>query len=361
MVGALLRSASGLAALAVLAASILAGCASEPRVMHLDGNGAGSPRLWPALQTEELPRYRYVGELTGDANFATPDERRGSVGTVVSWLVGLTERDAAPNVLQRPQSGIVDGAGRIYVTDVSRKAVFVFDEPGGKLDVWEDAERGTPFMAPIGVALGADATVLVSDAALGRVFRFDAAGRPLGTFGGGVLRRPTGIARDAARNRIYVADTHAHDIKVFDDAGNLVATWGRRGDGAGEFNYPTHLAFAHDTLYVTDVMNSRIQGLAPDGHALFAYGERGLYVGNLVRPKGVATDTDGNIYVIESLYDTLLVLDAQGQLLLSIGGTGKDPGKFYLPAGVWTDARNRIFVADMFNGRVSIFQFLGGS
>ena len=29
--------------------------------------------------------------------------------------------------------------------------------------------------------------------------------------------------------------------------------------------------------------------------------------------------------------------------------------------GVWTDSRNRIYVADMFNGRGSIFQFLGGS
>jgi hypothetical protein len=48
-------------------------------------------------------------------------------------------------------------------------------------------------------------------------------------------------------------------------------------------------------------------------------------------------------------------------LLLTIGGTGKDVGKFFLPAGVWVDARNRVFVADMFNGRVVVFQFLGGS
>jgi hypothetical protein len=27
---------------------------------------------------------------------------------------------------------------------------------------------------------------------------------------------------------------------------------------------------------------------------------------------------------------------------------------------VWVDARNRVFVADMFNGRVVLFQFLGG-
>ena len=70
---------------------------------------------------------------------------------------------------------------------------------------------------------------------------------------------------------------------------------------------------------------------------------------------------DGNIYVVEGYYDHLLVYDAQGRFLLPIGGTGKAPGQFYLPAGAWTDGRDRIFVADMFNGRVSVFQYLGGS
>jgi hypothetical protein len=32
-----------------------------------------------------------------------------------------------------------------------------------------------------------------------------------------------------------------------------------------------------------------------------------------------------------------------------------------LPSGVWVDGRNRVHVADMFNGRVVLFQFLGGS
>jgi DNA-binding beta-propeller fold protein YncE len=56
----------------------------------------------------------------------------------------------------------------------------------------------------------------------------------------------------------------------------------------------------------------------------------------------------------------LLVYNKRGEFLLPIGGTGQEPGKFYLPAGVWVDAKNRVYVADVFNGRVSVFQFLGG-
>ena len=101
-------------------------------------------------------------------------------------------------------------------------------------------------------------------------------------------------------------------------------------------------------------------GASSDAQTLPYLMIRGLYVGNLVRPKGVAADDEGNIYVIESMHDTLLVFDRQGRLLISIGGTGQDVGRFYLPAGVWVDRHNRVFIADMYNGRVAVFQFLGG-
>jgi hypothetical protein len=45
---------------------------------------------------------------------------------------------------------------------------------------------------------------------------------------------------------------------------------------------------------------------------------------------------------------------------MPIGGVGQETGRFFLPAGVWTDAQNRVYLADMFNGRVMVFQFLGG-
>jgi DNA-binding beta-propeller fold protein YncE len=110
---------------------------------------------------------------------------------------------------------------------------------------------------------------------------------------------------------------------------------------------------------VSDTLNARVQVLTIEGEALSKVGQRGLYVGNLVRPKGVTVDDDGNIYVVEGYYDHLLVFNQAAQLLLPIGGTGASIGRFFLPAGVWSDPQNRIFVADMFNGRVLILQYLG--
>jgi hypothetical protein len=57
----------------------------------------------------------------------------------------------------------------------------------------------------------------------------------------------------------------------------------------------------------------------------------------------------------------LLIFDPQGRFLMAIGGSGQQPGQFFLPAGVWHDNQDQIYVADMFNGRVEVFQFLGGT
>jgi DNA-binding beta-propeller fold protein YncE len=340
---------------------LLAGCASEPLVMRLEGSEAERAQVFPPPSTQEVPRYRYLGQLVGDSNLQSANGSRGAGRRFFEWVVGLTGQTEPQVVLQRPQSGMVDARGRVLVTDVSRNAVYVFDQAAGRLDVWEQATPTQRFAAPIAIAAGRDGQLLVSDAELGRVFRLAPDGTPAGEFGAGMLLRPTGVVRDARRGRIYVADTHAHDIKVFDDDGRLLATWGRRGGDAGELNYPTHLALSNGTLIVCDTLNARVQGFDPDGRPTLQFGARGLYVGNMVRPKGVAADDEGNIYVVESMHDTLLVYDARGELLMSLGGTGQGVGRFYLPAGVWVDARNRVFVADMFNGRVAVFQFLGGN
>lgn len=339
---------------------LVAGCAETPLVYRLADAGQGVDKVWPA--PPEKGRYRYMGQLTGEDNFVPENaEARSTAGKLFDWLVGLVGNKPTPVVLQRPQGGMVDADGRVYVTDVGRGGVYVFDRVATKLDVWEMASPGVRFETPIGIAAGVRGEVLVADADLHSVFRLDAKGNPLGEFGHEVLKRPTGLARDAQRGLIYVADTNGHDIKVFGDDGKLLEVIGRRGEKDGEFNYPTHLAFAADKLYVSDTLNSRIQIFDSNHKWLGKFGRLGLYIGDLVRPKGVAVDGDSNIYVIESLYDNLLVFNGDGQTLMALGGGGKEIGQFYLPSGVWIDAHNQVYIADMFNGRVTVLQYLGGA
>ncbi|MBF0135910.1 MAG: 6-bladed beta-propeller [Magnetococcales bacterium] len=320
--------------------------------------------MWP--NQPEIPRYRFAGQLTGWENFRIAEEEVPKGLRKAAFLIvgldpetGLAQENARKS-LRRPQTGLVDAAGRILITDSGHRGVVVFDQPTGKFYLWQKADAVNLFSSPVGIALGRGNEYLVADAELGRVVRLDSQGEPVGDFGRDYLVRPTGLARDPARGMVYVADTRSQSIKVFSDDGKHVKTIGGPGTENGNFNGPTHIAYGRNRLYVTDTLNARVQVFDTEGEFLFAIGRRGILVGEMVRPKGVTVDAEGNIYVVESFHDHLLIFNKDGQFLMPIGGTGKEVGNFYLPSGVWSDAQGRVFVADMFNGRVTVFQYLGG-
>lgn len=339
---------------------LLVGCAAAPvEMVYFPGDDARETDLvWPG--PPERPRLAYAGELIGEENFRAIDGGQdGAALRFLRWIAGIG-REKDVRELIRPQSGMVDDSGRILVTDAGREAVVVFDETSGVLSFWQDAERGRSFMSPVGIAADGAGGYLVADADIGRLLRLTHDGKPAGSIGGGLLERPTGLCRSRESGEIFVADSAAHDIKVFNDSGQLLRSIGGRGVEPGRFNGPTHLSCNGGRLYVTDTLNARVQVLSLDGEPQSSIGQRGLYVGNLVRPKGVVTDRDGHVYIVESYYDHMLVFNEQGELLLPIGGSGNGAGRFFLPAGAWTDDGSRLFVADMFNGRVVVLDYLGG-
>lgn len=312
---------------------------------------------WPA--PPERARLEYAGLLLGEQNFVRSGPE--STGTrFLRWLTGLGDGDARIVQLVRPQTGIVDSRGRILVTDSGNPSIFVFDEVNGSFEVWHEAMSGLDFLSPVGIVEHPAGGYLVVDADIGSVFFLSPDGVPRGRFTTDELLRPTGLAIDADGGDVYIADKDASQVKVYSPRGILLRTIGEPGNGAGQLNAPLHVHISGDKLFVSDALNANIQVFAKDdGHSLGQIGRRGLYVGNLVRPKGVTTDSDGNVYVVESYYDHLLIYNQGGEFLLPIGGTGNEIGRFYLPAGVWSDGRDRIFVADMFNARVVIFRYVG--
>ncbi len=337
----------------LLISLILSSCAGA-KVLRYEKQ---QDQVWPSKP--EQPRFSYVGQLTGERDFKAVGKSGAKIVKILKWIAGGLLGKGKPRSLQRPQSGLVDAQGRIYVSDVNRQAIYVFDAVTGKLKIWEWASKQDHFLAPIGMAL-MDNNLYVADSELGYVSVLDlATGEPKAKINDS-LSRPTGLAIDSQTKILYVADTRKHDVKAYDQNGKLLTTFGHYGAKKGEFNGPTHLAFAKNRLYVADTLNARIQIFTAKGKFIRAIGNRGRRVGDFYRPKGIAVDSNGLIYVIESFYDHLLVFNQKGRLMLPIGGEGSGVGEFYLPAGVWVGANENVYIADMFNGRVVVLKYLEG-
>ena len=318
---------------------------------------AVAPIVWPEPPLQA--HYQYIGDLRGESNkIKSSEEKKSGFERFFSSLVGLDSEYIPLLDLLRPQHGVVDKNGRIYVTDPGLQAVFVFDEVTGEFFIWNEKKLDIPFLSPVGIAL-TETSVLVADSEQGLIFEFDLNGSLIKTFGKETLQRPTGIAYDPEQKRILVCDTQQDNIHVFSLQGNPIKVIGSKGSKIGEFNRPTFITYKNNKLYVSDSLNARIQVFNSKDEPVNSIGQRGLYVGNFTRPKGVAVDSDGNIYVSESYYDHLLIFNSVGEFLLSIGGSGNQPGTFAQPTGIWTDNKDRVFVSDMLNSRISIFQYLG--
>jgi DNA-binding beta-propeller fold protein YncE len=279
------------------------------------------------------------------------------------WLArffSYLARGRRSNEMVRPFAVAADGAGRIVVADPDARCVHIFDTQNVRYERLTDA-GGQPFASPVGVASGPDGRLYISDSRLGLVFRYAGKGEwdePLGT--GSELQRPTGLAFHERLGLLYVVDTGAHRILVFNSEGERVREIGRRGTGDGEFNYPVAVAVGpRGRLYVTDAMNFRVQILGAAGEHIRSFGQGGTSPGDLDKAKGIAVDEDGHIYLAEALHDVVHVYDQTGQLLTVIGGTGKGAGQFWLPSGIHIDHEGRILIADSANGRVQILRYLG--
>lgn len=76
---------------------------------------------------------------------------------------------------------------------------------------------------------------------------------------------PSDITVDKEGN-IYVLDSGNHRIQKFDPEGNFLASFGRHGQGPGEFQYPQSIDLDPEgNLYVSDSGNQKIQIIKPDG------------------------------------------------------------------------------------------------
>ncbi|HMC57911.1 MAG TPA: IPT/TIG domain-containing protein, partial [Candidatus Solibacter sp.] len=180
------------------------------------------------------------------------------------------------------------------------------------------------------------------------------------------------VIADYGNNRIRKVDKTSGNISTIAGTGNI----GFAGDGSvatgAILHLPTGVALdSSGNVYVADSLNNRIRKIAGSNIATVA-GNGGLSSSGdsgpatsaqLNTPLGVAVDGAGNIYIADSLNNTIRRVSAGGTISTFAGnsvpgnsGDGGAPTSAQLngPQGVAVDGAGNLYIADTQNHKVRI-------
>jgi DNA-binding beta-propeller fold protein YncE len=232
-------------------------------------------------------------------------------------------------------AGIAFRAGHLYICDTEINALHDWDLTAGRAKRLGRSGE-TPLGKPVAVAVDENGTAYVADTDRAEVVAFDS--------NGDSTRRFKPPDRDAFKPvavavhgpKLYVADIIAHRIDMFSKTdGRYLGTIGKTGSGPGEFYYPMGLAAnAKGELFVSDMMNARVQILDAGQNPGMAFGRHGNRYGDMGKPKHLAVGPDGTILIADAEFLHIHLFNAQGQLLMLVGGPEDRPGGTPMPLGV---------------------------
>jgi len=94
---------------------------------------------------------------------------------------------------------------------------------------------------------------------------------------------------------------------------------------------------------------------AADLEGRYIIGELGVEPGQMQLPFGVALDSGGNIYVVDSGNSRIQKFDPRGTLLGVVGSVGSGPGQFNQPSDIAVDGAGNVYVVDTWNHRIQKF------
>lgn len=268
-----------------------------------------------------------------------------------------------PGMLNQPSAVAGAPDGGFYVLDGVRQRIQVFAANGTWLRT-----LGTEWhmRSPLGLALDAAGQRLyVADSGNGRVIIADTHGRLLSTLAlprEGMARPPdpTDVWLDEQRHLLYVVDNDNHRLLIYDSASlQLRRQVGKMEVGGEGFRWPFSLAGdGSGTVYLVDVINTTVRTLLPDESWRFgvSYGDWGVTKGKLFRPKGVAVDAAGRVYVSDSYLGVIQVFRPDGTFHSVLGDARGEVWRFQAPIRLAFDRKGHLLVVEMVADRIAVFE-----
>jgi hypothetical protein len=261
-------------------------------------------------------------------------------GAIGNFVTGVVD-----NRLKRPVAVAVRGA-YIYIVDAGLEMVLRYDQATGRLSAVLDLKAAvTGEVADIYVAN--DLSFYITDTDGGRVLQYSQSGRLIQVFSNHFnLTKPVAV-NVLESGDVLVADGHFDQILHFNSAGQLLATYGRRGEGAAEFLNITTMALGPDGFYVGARVGRHVQVLSLGGDYSYAFED-----GRVIFPSAIVVDRNNRSYVADLMDNQIKVFD-RGRLIATIGSAGTAPGKFMRVTDLWLDERF-LYIVDSLNARIQV-------
>lgn len=305
----------------------LSGCASSSTQDTRPATGSAKPvtgkyAFWP--QAPDEPRIQFVGSFNSSEDIS-PTESSNLERIVFG-------KDSVRAAYVNKPYGVASKDGRIYVCDIRAKALVVLDI--AKKQTRLVGISGTNRLErPVCVALGDDGSAYVADSVQGAVFVYDKNERFARSIAVPKFK-PSSMAYGGGR--LYVSDIGRQQVLILDaQSGKELGAIGSVGDLDGQFRLPVGVSLdASGNLYVSDMMQCRVQKFAPDGKFLGSFGEQGDHAGGFARPKHLAVDSEGIVYVVDAGFQNIQMFNGDFDLLMHFGASGSFPGAMNLPVGV---------------------------
>jgi DNA-binding beta-propeller fold protein YncE len=290
----------------------------------------------------------------------TGDERIVAFGGAGRGLLAFGTPGIAPGQLIAPLDVATDPAGDVVVVETygSRSPVYLFGTSLRFRAEWlrgGGAIIGSHWFGPTSAAVAPAGSVWLADPLNHVVRHLSAGGGFLGALGGGsaagALSSPFGVAVAPSGAMVYVADPAVREVFRFTAAGRPLGPF-----GSVAFVRPVALAAGPGgVLYVADAGLRRILELGSTGALLASWGGPGRAPGRFEEPAGVAVDSAGHVFVSDRRAGRVQEFTARGRLLTAWGMPGVGLGQFSFPSGLATDCRGAVLVADTANNRVQVF------
>lgn len=311
------------AKLAVAFASLLislSGCASQ--------KNAQGPVFFPPAPN--LPRVQYLKGISSSADVEP------SSNSVSLFSIGQVDRKKVRPIIK--PYGVAASAGRIYVADLAGQ-ILIMDLAKQTFEKLKGDNGTGKLKKPVNLAADRLGYLFVADIGRKEIMVYDPQGEFVKAVGGEHDMNPGGVAVDD--DRIYVLDIRHRAIRVFDrESYELIKEIGKGDDPEKSLSMPiTMVMDKKGIIRVTNAGNGKVMSYDRDGHFLGAFGQMGDGFGQFSRPKGITADGNGYLYVVDAAFQNVQVLTEQGRILMYFGGA-KGYGGMNLPAGIALSSDN---------------------